>query len=568
MLTGTGLILKAVGQSWLWDSMKVLLVLVDLIVVVAVTALLITHAKKYIRKKVVWFVVTFICAILLNFMLPRLMPGDPLGSYLQTQLTGVTDPVLIQQKRDDAKRTLGLDKHNFGKIGDYIGFFFDGTLFKGAANTEIVNYYGEKQHVLLYASELTRVAIPDGVSIALDAESLPEDMTGIKTKTVNEKETYLLPVSGTLITVKSVNNKNVYSIDGKEIATGRMVDKEGNSLNINAGTYIFIDGKQVRLSRVTAKYQGKDSLGQYGNEFYYNENGADTTIYGLTIGEDGTVSSFVTAREIDNSVLGQFGDFIKNVCNGTFGRSISSTDTRFVSEIISEGIVWTIILQLPAILCGWWIGNKLGAKAAYKRGFRDKVLMPTTLFMSALPAFGAAICLLLLMYTLNKTFGWSIPLSKSYDPAFTTWSWPWLWSVITRYVAPFLSIVLISIGGQAVGMRSMSIYELNADYVKYSRFMGIKDKKITKYVFRNAMLPQVTGLAMSIGGMVGGALVAETIFSYNGLGTTMFSAISSRNFPVISGITLIITVMVLLAAFLLDIIYALIDPRVKAAQFD
>ena len=117
-------------------------------------------------------------------------------------------------------------------------------------------------------------------------------------------------------------------------------------------------------------------------------------------------------------------------------------------------------------------------------------------------------------------------------------------------------------------MRSMSIYELNADYVKYSRFLGIKDGKIVKYVFRNAMLPQVTGLAMSLGTSIGGALVAETIFSYPGLGTTMLSAVTSSDYPLISATTLIITIMVLLVTLFLDVIYAFIDPRVNAAQFD
>jgi peptide/nickel transport system permease protein len=128
--------------------------------------------------------------------------------------------------------------------------------------------------------------------------------------------------------------------------------------------------------------------------------------------------------------------------------------------------------------------------------------------------------------------------------------------------------VLISVGGQAIGMRSMGIYELNADYVKYSRYMGIKDGKIVRYVFRNAMLPQVTGLALSIGTMIGGALVAEIIFSYPGLGFTMLSAIGQSDYALISATTLIITIMVLTIAFILDIIYGFIDPRVKAALID
>ena len=117
-------------------------------------------------------------------------------------------------------------------------------------------------------------------------------------------------------------------------------------------------------------------------------------------------------------------------------------------------------------------------------------------------------------------------------------------------------------------MRSMAIYELNADYVKYSRFLGIKDRKIVGYVFRNAMLPQVTGLALSIGTMVGGALVAEIIFSYPGLGTTLLNGVMGQDYPLISACTLIITMMVLSANFIIEILYGFIDPRIKAAQAD
>jgi len=104
--------------------------------------------------------------------------------------------------------------------------------------------------------------------------------------------------------------------------------------------------------------------------------------------------------------------------------------------------------------------------------------------------------------------------------------------------------------------------------VKYSRFMGIKDRKIVGYVFRNAMLPQITGLALSLGTMVGGALVAEIIFSYPGLGYTLMNAVTGQDYPLISAVTLIITLMVLIATFLIEILYGFIDPRIKAAQAD
>ena len=267
---------------------------------------------------------------------------------------------------------------------------------------------------------------------------------------------------------------------------------------------------------------------------------------------------------LDKSLIGQFGDFVKHALDGTFGVSYSQYP-RTVSDIIGSGIWWTVALQLPAILVGWILGNLLGALAAYRRGVWDKVFMPVSLFFSAVPAFGAAV-ILLVIFAVKLGVA---PVNGAYDPGMIpAFNWTFIKSVISHYQLPFWSIVLISIGGQAVGMRSMSIYELNADYVKYARFLGIKDRKIVGYVFCNAMLPQVTGLAMSIGSMVGGALVAETIFSYPGLGMAMYNAITSSDYPVISATTLIITVMVLLASFMLDIIYAFIDPRVKAAQFD
>ena len=260
----------------------------------------------------------------------------------------------------------------------------------------------------------------------------------------------------------------------------------------------------------------------------------------------------------------QFLIFCKNAVRGDFGTSFSQYP-RKVSDIISSAIGWTIALQLPAILVGWLLGNLLGALAAYLRKGWDKVLMPVSLFMSNVPAFGMAVILLVVFGVNLKWF----PIAGGYSfDMIPNLSWSFVKSVISHYQLPFWSIVLVSIGGQAVGMRSMSIYELNADYVKYARFLGIKDSKIVGYVFRNAMLPQITGLALSLGTMIGGALVAEIIFSYPGLGSTMYSAVTAADYPLISATTLIITIMVLLSTFILDIVYGFIDPRVKAAQYD
>jgi peptide/nickel transport system permease protein len=258
----------------------------------------------------------------------------------------------------------------------------------------------------------------------------------------------------------------------------------------------------------------------------------------------------------------QFFIYVRNVLHGDFGYSISQYP-RTVADVIASSIWWTVILQFPAIIAGWLIGNFLGALAAYRKGGFDKVLMPASIFASSLPAFGMAVILLVVFAVTLEWF----PTSGGYGfDMIPNPSWEFIWSVIVHYQLPFWSIVVITIGGQAIGMRSMSIYELNADYVKYSRFMGIQDRKILRYVFRNAMLPQVTGLALAIGTMVGGALVAELIFSYPGLGSTIYSAALGRDYPLISATALIITFMVLITTFIIEILYGFIDPRIKAAQ--
>jgi peptide/nickel transport system permease protein len=260
----------------------------------------------------------------------------------------------------------------------------------------------------------------------------------------------------------------------------------------------------------------------------------------------------------------QFILYVKNVFQGDFGFSFSQYP-RAVADVLRTSIWWTVMLQFPAIIVGWILGNSLGALAAYRKGWYDRLILPVSIFASALPAFGMATILLVIFGVMLK---W-LPTSGGYDVALIPkLNFAYLWSIFLHYQLPFWSIVLIAIGGQAIGMRSMSIYELNADYVKYSRFLGIKDNKIVKYVFRNAMLPQITGLALAIGTMVGGALIAEVVFSYPGLGTILYNGIMGQDYPLISATTLIITIMVLIATFVIEIIYGFIDPRIKAAQSD
>ena len=265
---------------------------------------------------------------------------------------------------------------------------------------------------------------------------------------------------------------------------------------------------------------------------------------------------------LDKPLWEQFFIYCQHLLKGDFGVSFTLYPAP-VWGLIEEALPWTIGLQLPAILLGWILGNLLGAVAAYRAGWFDRGAFLSSLFMSSVPYYCVAI---LLLYLFAVAFP-ILPSSGGYSfGGEIEWSMAFGADVLRHYWLPFFSLLVVFIGGQAVGMRSMAIYELGSDYVNYSRGLGLRDSKIVRYIFRNAMLPQITGLALSIGTLVGGALVTELVFSYPGIGTLLFKAISESDYPVISGITLIITVVTLVANFCVEIAYGIIDPRIRAAS--
>jgi peptide/nickel transport system permease protein len=272
--------------------------------------------------------------------------------------------------------------------------------------------------------------------------------------------------------------------------------------------------------------------------------------------------TFVKEFNLDEPAWKQFVTYLGNLAQGDLGTSFGNYPLP-VRGLIGEALLWSLALQLPAILIGWTIGNILGAIAAYRGGWFDRGAFVGSLLVSAVPYYCLAIVLLY-----GFTVRWEIFPSAggySYNRS-PEWTWGFATDALHHYWLPFFSLVLILIGGQAVGMRSMAIYELGSDYVGYARSLGVPDNRVVAYVFRNAMLPQITGLALSIGAIAGGALITEVVYSYPGIGTVLFSAIRQSDYPVIQGVTLIILVMVLVANFLVDIAYGLIDPRIRASQ--
>jgi len=272
--------------------------------------------------------------------------------------------------------------------------------------------------------------------------------------------------------------------------------------------------------------------------------------------------AYMTEFGLDQPLWRQFLIYLGNLAHGDLGASFRQYPTP-VLQLIKQALPWTIALQLPAIVIGWIVGNVLGVLVAYKKGWLDKVLFPASLFVSTMPFYCLSIILVYLLAVVWRVFPASGGYSFSMAPG---WNWNFVASAAQHYVLPFASLMLVFIGGQAIGMRAMSVYELDADYVRYSRSLGVKDNRIVSYIFRNGMLPQITGLALSIGGMVSGALITEIVFSYPGIGFLLFGAIRNEDYPVVQGITLLIMIAVLLANFLVEIAYGFIDPRIRASE--
>ncbi|MCL1900107.1 MAG: ABC transporter permease [Promicromonosporaceae bacterium] len=235
---------------------------------------------------------------------------------------------------------------------------------------------------------------------------------------------------------------------------------------------------------------------------------------------------------------------------------------REVSSILREALPWTLGLMLPAIILSWMIGNRLGALAARSK-WLDNTILPIGYVLTATPYMWLAI---MLAWLLGMQAGW-FPTAGGFDfgmqPA---WTWRFVGNVFLHWTLPFLSLFLVQLGGWAIGMRNLIIYELESDYSNYLDSLGASRRLIRKYAFRNALLPQVTGLALQLGTIIGGALVTEIVFNYPGLGRLILNAINNRDFFLLQGVLLFVVIGVLLANLIIDIIYVLIDPRTRTGM--
>jgi peptide/nickel transport system permease protein len=224
-----------------------------------------------------------------------------------------------------------------------------------------------------------------------------------------------------------------------------------------------------------------------------------------------------------------------------------------------RALPYTLALLIPSILLSWWVGNNLGALAARRR-WLDNTVLPTGYILTATPYMWLAMMLAWLFATV---LGW-FPISSGYSPSLEpTLTWLFITDLASHWFLPFLSLFLVGLGGWAIGMRNMIIYELDADYSRYLESLGAPSRLVRKYAFRNAVLPQITGLALQLGVIVAGALVTEIVFDYPGLGHLVLASIQNQDFFLLQGIFLFVIAGVLIANFLVDIAYVLVDPRTR-----
>jgi peptide/nickel transport system permease protein len=272
-------------------------------------------------------------------------------------------------------------------------------------------------------------------------------------------------------------------------------------------------------------------------------------------------SYYTKAFGFDVPTWKQYLNFWVALIHGDLGVSIANFPTP-VWELIRGAVPYTLALLVPAIALSFWAGNKVGAMAARRKALDDTVL-PVSYILTATPQMWLGI---VLVWVFATTLAW-FPVSGAYDLSMQpAWTWDFVQSFLHHWVLPFTALFLVAFGGWAIGMRNMIIYELEADYSNYLAALGAPTRLVRRYAYRNALLPQITGLALALGAVVAGAIVVEIVFSYPGLGTLTLSALQNRDYFLIQGIFLFLIIGVLLANFVIDIAYVFIDPRTRVGM--
>ncbi|MBS3765312.1 ABC transporter permease [Candidatus Bipolaricaulota bacterium] len=267
---------------------------------------------------------------------------------------------------------------------------------------------------------------------------------------------------------------------------------------------------------------------------------------------------YTKAFGLDVPLWQQYLNFWKAIFHGDLGVSVYMFPEK-VTQVLFNAVPYTLALMVPSVLLSWIAGNKFGAFAARSK-WLDNTVLPFTYLLRATPYMWLAILMAWSLGIVWNIFPISGAYSYSMQPSF---SFAFLASFFKHWFLPFASLFIVQFGGWAIGMRNMIIYELEEDYSHYLESLGAPRSLVRKYAFRNAMLPQITGLALQLGQVVAGALATEIVFSYPGIGYLLLQAINNQDYFLIQGCFLFIVIGVLLANFIIDIVYIIVDPRTR-----
>ena len=260
-------------------------------------------------------------------------------------------------------------------------------------------------------------------------------------------------------------------------------------------------------------------------------------------------------------LIASYFQYLGNCFTGQFG--VTAQGVPVMTEITSK-LPWTLGLVGVTTVIAFLIGTLAGVASAWWRGSRlDGILPPTLFIVSTVPVFFVG---LLLIYVFAVKLNW-LPLASNYSYGATpSFSLPFIWDVFKHALLPGLSLVIVTAGLWVYSMRNNMITTISEDYVKTARAKGLSTRRIMfGYAGRNAILPNLTGFAMQIGYVLGGAIVIEYLFSYPGLGYLFYTATTNHDLPLMQGLFLVYTLAVLICVLLADLLTAALDPRTREA---
>ncbi|MEV4638779.1 ABC transporter permease [Actinoplanes sp. NPDC049548] len=262
----------------------------------------------------------------------------------------------------------------------------------------------------------------------------------------------------------------------------------------------------------------------------------------------------------DASLWSQYVDYWKQLFHGDLGLSFTAFPAA-VSDVISDALPWTVALVGITTIISFLIGTGLGVIAGWRRGSWIDGLLPTTTFLSSVPYFWLGLLAIYLLTGPDSFF----PSSGGYEPGLVpAWDQFFIPSAIRHSLLPALTILISSVSGWILSMRNMMVTVAAEDYITVAHAKGLPERRVALgYAARNALLPNVSGFALALGFIVGGTLLVEIVFSYPGLGFLLFRAVGAKDYPLMQGIFLVITISVLVANLVADIAYLLLDPRTR-----